>query len=122
MSLFNDMTVISHQHPESGSYTFINPIEPDKPEIDIRVEPEPAPTVSLYNLLDHSEEDIDIAIKAFQDYEAFMLRDGKMKYPKAYPTTIAWIRIFQQAKSEAWAEKTAKEILGNDNCGPEHNV
>lgn len=100
IDIFGTMSDINKQHANAGEYYFEKP----------RVQEEPAPTVSLYNLLDHSEEDIDIAIKAFQDYEAFMLRDGKMKYPKAYPTTIAWIRIFQQAKSEAWAEKTAKEI------------
>jgi hypothetical protein len=102
MSLFDTLKDTTNGYASAlnaGSYTFEKPADP-----------EPAPSVSLYNLLDHSEADIDIAIKAFQYYEAFMLRDGKMKYPKAYPTTIAWIRIFQQAKSEAWAEKTAKEI------------
>lgn len=118
MSLFNDMTALSKQHAEnSGSYTFINPIEPDKPEIDIRVEPEPAPTVSLYNLLDHSVADLAYLLHCVRKEIAFMYPHKKSN-ANAYTSICAWATILETAHkeackkdSEAWAEKTAKEIL-----------
>lgn len=103
----------------SGSYTFINPIEPDKPEIDIRVEPEPAPTVSLYNLLDHSEKDLIVGIVALNNEaeRIYDQRESSSKMADAYTSLCAWAKIFNTAikekrdrDSEAWAEKTAKEI------------
>lgn len=117
MSLFNDMTAISHQHPEnSGSYTFINPIEPDKPEIDIRVEPEPAPTVSLYNLLDQPYDNLFVLLQAVKRME-IEERPNKLAKSFTYTTLCSWVLLIETAikeakekDSEAWAEKTAKEI------------
>lgn len=128
MSLFQALSDMSKQHTEnSGSYTFINPIKPDKPEIDVRIisNVEPAPTVSLYNLLDHSPSDLEYLLNCVRR-RITDLEPNKLIMPSTYAALCAWAAIIEtaikerQAKdSEAWAEKTAKEILGND---PEHNV
>lgn len=119
MSLFNDMTALSHQHPDAGQYTFV------KPELQARLvipeEPEPAPMVSLYNLLDHSPEHLRILWDAVDSMEQ-RVRPHKLAMADTYTTLVAWMAIIKTAAieastkdSEAWAEKTAKEIKEADN-------
>lgn len=86
--------------PESGVYDFKDQLP----------EPEPAPSVSLYNLLDHTAEDLQVMVHAAET----MIRNMepvKESFPKFYPSCIAWKRIFEQARIEViMKDKTAKEI------------
>lgn len=110
---------MSQQHAEnSGSYTFEKPVNngidlPCGIIDEFMKEPEPAPTVSLYNLLDQSEIDLAIAATVFTQ-EADRLKNSLTKVSE---TLYAWATLFKAAinekkdrDSEAWAEKTAKEI------------
>lgn len=85
---------------------------------------EPAPTVSLYNLLDHSEKDLIVAMVAFKNEaeRIYDQRESSDNMAYAYNSLCAWAKIFDTAinekkdrDSEAWAEKTAKEIKEADN-------
>jgi hypothetical protein len=106
MSLFKDLTDLSKQHAEnSGSYTFEKPAEP-----------EPAPSVSLYNLLDHSEEDLNFLWDCVSIMET-KIRPHKLSMSESYMKCASWMTIIAGAirekkdrDSEQWAEKTAKEI------------
>jgi hypothetical protein len=89
----------------SGEYKF------EKPETV-----EERPTVSLYNLLDHSFSDLLCAQIAFKN-EADRIYDQRERMPEAYTSLCAWSLLFEAAAkevqdrdSEAWADKTAKEI------------
>lgn len=110
MSLFETLSDMSKQHAEnSGSYTFESPV----------TEPEPAPTVSLYNLLDHSAKDLIVAMVAFKNEaeRIYDQRESSDNMAHAYTSLCAWAKIFDTAINDkrdrdslAWAEKTAKEI------------
>lgn len=83
---------------------------------------EPAPTVSLYNLLDHSRNDLDILHGMVSHYLSIHIEPKKESAPAHYKSAMAWVRIIEtaikereQRDSEAWAEKTAKEIKETDN-------
>lgn len=121
------------RHAEnSGSYTF-EPILASSTNDDchnmiVNSPEEPSPTVSLYNLLDHSPSDLEYLLNCVRR-RITDLEPNKLIMPSTYAALCAWAAIIEtaikerQAKdSEAWAEKTANEILDNDNCGPEHNV
>lgn len=77
---------------------------------------EPAPTVSLYNLLDHSPEDLRRLSIAVRD-QIRSIDDIKLSLADTYTSLCAWKTLIDSAiiekhqrDSEAWAEKTAKEI------------
>lgn len=109
MSLFETLSDMSNGYNDtldSGSYKFENPV----------TEPEPAPTVSLYNLLDHSPQDLRNLAIAVRNQVRDM-EEIKFKLPDTYTSLCAWATILESAikerhviDSEAWAEKTAKEI------------
>jgi hypothetical protein len=92
---------------DSGSYIFDKPFP--QPESAQAVHEE-KPTVSLYNLLDHTAEDLQVMVHAAET----MIRNMepvKGAFPKFYPSCIAWKRIFEQARIEViMKDKTAKEI------------
>lgn len=80
---------------------------------------EPAPTVSLYNLLDHSAKDLIVAMVAFKNEaeRIYDQRESSDNMAHAYTSLCAWAKIFDTAINDkrdrdslAWAEKTAKEI------------
>jgi hypothetical protein len=92
----------------SGAYKF------EKPETV-----EEKPTVSLYNLLDHSPKDLLIAMVAFKNEaeRIYDQRQSSSNMADAYTSLCAWSLLFETAAkevqdrdSEAWADKTAKEI------------
>lgn len=109
MSLFKELSELSRQHAEnSGIYTFEKPAEP-----------EPAPSLSLYNLLDHSTKDLLVAMVAMKNEaeRIYDQRESSQNMADAYTSLCAWTKIFDTAirekkdrDSEQWAEKTAKEI------------
>lgn len=89
----------------SGTCTFEKPTEP-----------EPAPTVSLYNLLDHPYDNLFVLLQAVKRME-IEVRPEKLVQSFTYTTLCSWILLLETAikererrDSEAWAEKTAKEI------------
>lgn len=110
MSLFETLSDMSNGYNDtldSGSYKFESPV----------TEPEPAPTLSLYNLLDHSREDLDILHGIVKSFTRDKIEPIKENVPAHYTSAIAWIGILETAMkelerrdSEALAEKTAKEI------------
>lgn len=90
-------------------------------EIKLLAEQEPTPTVSLYNLLDHSDDDLDFLLDC-ADRREKELRPMKLAMNESYMKAVSWINIIEGAlrekrdrDSEAWAEKTAKEIKETDN-------
>lgn len=109
----------------SGTYTF-KPLTQEQlldqtldalDNLSQPAEPEPAPTVSLYNLLDHSAghlSTLHIAVKRW-------LKEVDDEYEPEenpfYSDLKSWNTILKDAvqekndrDSEAWAETTAKEI------------
>lgn len=62
--------------------------------------PEPAPTVSLYNLLDHSREDLDILHGIVKSFTRDKIEPIKENVPAHYTSAIAWIRILETAMKE----------------------
>jgi hypothetical protein len=89
----------------SGSYKF------EKPETV-----EETPTVSLYNLLDHSEDQLMILLTAVCQME-IEVRPYKLTRAETYTGLCAWRLLIETAMkerqtrdSEAWADKTANEI------------
>lgn len=112
----------------SGTYTFEKPTEPEphtfivsdyrrKTEAEIRKEiEEEYATVSLYNLLDYSAQDLRTLSVAVRD-QIRSIENIKLKLTDTYTSLCAWKTLIdsaiiekQQCDSEAWAEKTAKEI------------
>lgn len=94
----------------SGTYTFENRLKGicghtcgcatgDKCLFSIP-EPEPAPTVSLYNLLDHSREDLDILHSIVRSFTRDKIEPIKENVPAHYTSAIAWIRILETAMKE----------------------
>lgn len=76
--------------------------------------PEPSPTVSLYNLLDHSYDNLFVLLQAVKRME-IEVRPEKLVQSFTYTTLCSWILLLETAikerqarDSEAWAEKTAK--------------
>lgn len=111
----------------SGTYTFENRLNAicgqtcgcTTAEECVFPKPEPATTVSLYNLLDHSTKDLIVAMVAFKNEaeRIYDQRESSSNIADAYTSLCAWAKIFDTAinektdrDSEAWAEKTAKEI------------
>lgn len=123
MSIFESLSDMSKLHyGDSGCYNFeLKPItrqEVIHPTFE-PTEPEPAPTVSLYNLLDHAPKDLIVAMVAFKNEaeRIYDQRESSSNMADAYTSLCAWAKIFDTAinekrdrDSEAWAEKTAKEI------------
>jgi hypothetical protein len=123
MSLFKTMSDLSKQHAEnSGSYTFEQPFTSASEEqehlkqFDQLPEPEPAPSESLYNLLDHSFDDLNFLLECASKREIY-LYPMKLTMADSYMRCVSWMTIIQGAirekkdrDSEQWAEKTAKEI------------
>lgn len=133
MSLFENMTTLSKHHAEnSGSYTFSSRLlkgssicghtcgctTAEQCEFSKPAEPEPAPTVSLYNLLDHSAGQLRTLQYAVRKWIIEIETLSKTPDDNPYYTDLtAWSRLLSDAElqkdradSEAWAEKTAKEI------------
>lgn len=107
--LFKAMSDTSKLHAEvnSGSYTF-EPIS--KTEIEEESE------TSLYNLLDHSVDHLHRLAIAVTSYQ-LKIFDTREQNPEIYKDVCAWILLIETAikersdrESEAWADKTAKEI------------
>lgn len=133
MSLFETISAMSEQHANSGQYVFTDPYIASSTNGDchnmiVNSSEEPAPTVSLHNLLDHSAQDLRTLSVAVRD-QIKSIEDIKLSVASTYTSLCAWKALIDSAitekhqrDSEAWADKTAKEILGNDNCGPEYNV
>lgn len=106
----------------SGSYTF-EPIS--KPEVkfmglgDVLSEEkidDEKPEASLYNLLDHSTDDLHILGIAMVSYQLKNF-DTREQNPELYAKITSWVALAESAikerqliESEAWADKTAKEI------------
>lgn len=89
MSLFETMSDLSKQHAKnSGSYTFEKPAEP-----------EPAPSVSLYNLLDYSVDQLDhihnVITLGLQKLDSI-----KLAKSATYMDGAAFARILETLKKE----------------------
>jgi hypothetical protein len=69
---------------------------------------EEKPTVSLYNLLDHSLTDLDILHGIVRAFTREQIEPIKESVPAHYTSAIAWMRILESAIKER--DKTAKEI------------
>lgn len=74
------------------------------------------PQVSLYNLLHHSTDDLHILGLAMISYQ-FKHFDTREQNPDLYAKITSWVNLVESAikerqliESEAWADKTAKEI------------
>lgn len=110
MSLFETLSDMSSGYADAldaGQYKFAELPAP---------EPEPAPTVSLYNLLDHSHEDLIFLWNCANKVE-IELRPNKLAMADSYQKAVSWMNIIagalrerQDRDSEAWATQTAKEI------------
>jgi hypothetical protein len=99
---------------DSGSYIFDKPFP--QPESAQAVHEE-KPTVSLYNLLDHSPKDLEVLLDSLSRMEQSVHPFKLSSLGELYSTVVAWMRIIEGAikerkyrDSEAWADKTAKEI------------
>lgn len=114
------------EYGDSGSYKFEPPIpQPKPPEVkfmglgDVLSEEkteDEKPQVSLYNLLHHSTDDLHILGLAMISYQ-FKHFDTREQNPELYAKITSWVNLVESAikerqliESEAWADKTAKEI------------
>lgn len=103
----NGVDIKKQEVMNSGSYTFENPVS--------KIEDE-EPKASLYNLLDHSIDHLHRLAIAVTSYQ-LKIFDTREQNPEMYQDVCAWILLIETAikerqliESEAWAEKTAKEI------------
>lgn len=71
---------------------------------------EDTPVSSIYNLLDHSELDLDIMVMILSHFLGTI--EGSPNFDRSRPTAIAWVRIFEQARDQvkdrdmkAWASQ-----------------
>lgn len=91
MSLFETLSDMSKQHAEnSGSYTFEKPAEKFS---------EPAPTVSLYNLLDYSPAQLDHIHNVLMLGIA-KLDSIKLSKSETYQDATAFARILETLMKE----------------------
>lgn len=119
------------EYGDSGSYKFEPPIPQPEP-IQVKfmglgdvlseekwtekiVESEESNS-SLYNLLDHSVDHLHRLAIAVTSYQ-LKIFDTREQNPEMYQDVCAWILLIETAikerqliESEAWADKTAKEI------------
>lgn len=124
MSLFETLSEMNKQHAnagDAGQYNYTDPILASSTNGDchnmiVNSLEEPAPTVSLYNLLDHSARDLEYLLQCIRREEQH-LEPHKLLVANTYTAICAWAAIIETAHtervkrdSEAWAEKTAKEI------------
>lgn len=103
--LFNFMTEMSKQHANAGSYTFENPVCghtcrcTTTEQCEFKTEPEPAPTVSLYNLLDQPVEYLDFLLDCAKKREE-ELRPMKLALNESYMKAVSWMNIIAGAIRE----------------------
>lgn len=97
----------------SGSYT-LEPISKTE-TTENRIDDE-KPEASPYNLLDHSVDHLHRLAIAVTSYH-LKIFDTREQNPEMYQDVCAWILLIETAikerqliESEAWADKTAKEI------------
>lgn len=121
MSLFETLSDMSKQHAEnsgdSGQYQYGSILDRGKIEVNFPPsEPELAPTVSLYNLLDQPYDNLFVLLQSVKRME-IEVRPEKLVQSFTYTTLCSWILLIEtaikerQAKdSEAWADQQVKEI------------
>lgn len=114
--LFETITDMSNGYNDtldSGSYTFKNPRKgnpicgapscgcttAEQCELNKPTEPEPAPSVSLYNLLDHSDADLDFLLDCAKKREE-ELRPMKLALNESYMKAVSWMTIISGAIRE----------------------